>query len=288
MATETIERFDLIRAPMRIGRVRLKVRDLVGVSRFYRDIIGLGVVDEAPGRVTLGVASTPLLDLVGDPTLAPRDPRAAGLFHTAFLLPDRSDLGRWLRFAAERRLTLHGASDHGVSEALYLADPEHNGIEIYADRPTSAWTVSGGQIEMVTEPLDIEDLLDAADGRIWAGMPEGTTIGHLHLQVGDTAAAERFYHDALGLDVTCRYRGASFFGAGGYHHQLAANIWNSRGAGLRPERMAGLDGFEIILGDGAARAALAARAGEGGWEVSDGGDRTTIRDPSGIAVTLRH
>ncbi len=277
--------FDLGAAPMRIGRVRLRVRDIAGVSGFYQDVLGLVPAAQSAGHVVLGAAGTSLLELVGDPGLAPRDRRHAGLFHTAFLMPDRASLARWLGFAAERRIRLHGASDHGVSEAIYLADPEGNGIEVYADRPVSAWRSAGGQIDMPSDPLDLEGLLAAADGP-WTGMPAGSVIGHVHLQVGDTAAAERFYRDLLGCDVTCRYPGASFFGAGGYHHQLAANTWNSRGAGPRPAGMAGLDRVELVVRDGSALSGIQQRAQAASLGIEADGDGAVLRDPWGTAITL--
>lgn len=278
--------FDLSAAPMRIGRVRLRVRDLAGVSGFYQDVLGLVSVGQSDGRVILGATRTPLLELLGDPDLAPLDRRQAGLFHTAFLLPDRASLARWLGFVVQRQVALLGASDHRVSEAIYLADPEGNGIEVYADRPLAAWRSTGGQLDMPSDRLDLQELLDAAGDGAWTGMPAGSVIGHLHLQVGDTAAAERFYRDVLGFDVTCRYRGGSFFGAGGYHHQLAANTWNSRGAGPRADRMAGLDNVELVVGDGAVRGAIEARARHAGLRAEPDGEGTVLRDPWGTAITL--
>lgn len=183
------------------------------MSGFCQEVLGLAPTAEAADdRVTLGAAGTPLLGLVGDPGLAPLDRRAAGLFHTAFLLPNRASLARWLGIAARRQIDLHGASDHRVSEVIYLADPEGNGIEVYADRPVAEWRPVGGQIDMPSDPLDLQDLL-AAGGATWGGMPAGSVVGHAHLQVGDTAAAERFYSDLLGFEVTCRYPGGGFFGA---------------------------------------------------------------------------
>jgi len=232
--------FDMSAAPLRIGTVRLKVRDLDAVSTFYQSVLGLSPIETGNGRITLGTGSTPLLELAGDPSLSPLDPRQAGLFHTAFLMPTRADLARWIAHVAEARVPLQGASDHLVSEALYLADPEGNGIEVYADRPVSRWHGAGGEITMSTDPLDLQDLLKSAEGTEWSGFPEGGSVGHVHLQVGDTGQADRFYRDVLGLDIAARYPGASFYGSGGYHHQLAGNVWNSRRAGRRPEDMAGL------------------------------------------------
>ena len=280
--------FDMTAAPMRIGAVRLKVRDLRAVSAFYQSVLGLTPVATGEARITLGTGGTPLLELVGDPKLAPLDPRQAGLFHTAFLMPTRADLGRWVAHVAEARVPLQGASDHNVSEALYLADPEGNGIEVYADRPVSDWHGESGEIRMSTDPLDVQDLLQNAEGTEWSGFPEAGSVGHVHLQVGDTAEADRFYRDVLGLDIAARYPGASFYGSGGYHHQLAGNVWNSRRAGKRPEGVAGLDAVEIIVRDAADLDAIAARADSAGLASTRNADGLTLHDPWGTALTLRN
>lgn len=235
--------FDMRAAPMRIGRVRLRVRDLAAVSRFYRDVIGLSVLQGGEGPMLLGTVSAPLLELVGDPSLRPRDGREAGLFHVAFLLPHRAELGRWLAFA--------GA--HGV-------------------------------IRMTTDPLDLQDLLAAAGDAPWAGFPRDGCIGHVHLQIGDAAEAGRFYGDVLGLEPTFRMPGARFFGSGGYHHQVAVNEWNSRGAGRRPGNAAGLDAFEVIVREDDRRKAILARAAEAGAPVSNGVRAPAVSDPWGIAI----
>lgn len=284
--TAATDFFDITAAPLRIGTVRLKVRDLNAVSTFYQTVLGLSPVATGDHRISLGTGGTPLLELVGDPGLAPLDPRQAGLFHTAFLMPTRSDLARWVAHASAARVSLQGASDHIVSEALYLADPEGNGIEVYADRPISDWHGESGEIRMSTDPLDLQDLLQSAEGTEWTGFPEAGSVGHVHLQVGDTAEADRFYRDILGLDIAARSPGASFYGGGGYHHQLAGNVWNSRRAGKRPERMAGLDAVEIMVLDAAALAAIAARAnGAGITSIKDTGG-LTLHDPWGTAITL--
>lgn len=278
--------FDMGTAPMRIGKVRLKVRDLDAVSAFYRDVLGLAVMAGDGREAVLGTGRAPLLALQADPALSPRDRRQAGLFHTAFLMPARADLARWLGHAAATGVRLDGASDHLVSEAVYLADPEGNGIEVYADRPVSRWHGADGGIRMATEPLDMHDLLAAGAGTRWTGFPEDGRIGHVHLQVGDTAAADRFYRDVLGFDIAADYPGASFYGSGGYHHQLAGNIWNSRGAAQRPRNMAGLDAVEIVVRDAAGVAAIASRAEGAGIEASRAGEGVTLRDPWGTAITL--
>ena len=284
--TNATDYFDMRAAPMRIGTVRLKVRDLETVSSFYRRILGLAPIAEGKHSVTLGTRETSLLELEGDTTLKPRDPREAGLFHTAFLMPSRADLARWLAHVTEANVPLQGASDHIVSEAIYLADPEGNGIEVYADRPISRWRSSDDTIRMTTKPLDVPDLLKATEGTKWAGFPQYGIIGHVHLQVGDTAAADRFYRDILGFDITTRYPGASFYGSGGYHHQLAANVWNSRGAGRRSHGMAGLDRLEIIVRDGLV-ADIAARARSAGIELTVSAEGMNLTDPWGTTITLR-
>ncbi|MFC3704924.1 VOC family protein [Devosia honganensis] len=286
--TNSTDFFDMSTAPLRVGRVRLKVRDLDAVSSFYRSILGLTQIERDDRRAVLGQDRTPLLVLEADPALVSGDRRQAGLFHTAFLMPTRADLAHWVRYIAEGGVRLQGASDHIVSEAFYLADPEGNGIEVYADRPVSRWRDARGDIRMATEPLDVQDLLAAAQSGGWAGFPENGSIGHVHLQVGDTAAADRFYRDVLGFDIAADYPGASFYGSGGYHHQLAGNIWNSRGAARRPEGMAGLDAVEIIARNAADIETIVARARQAGMEPEAGAEGTLLRDPWGIAITLRH
>ena len=279
--------FDTHAAPLRVGTVRLKVRDLDAVSTFYQSVLGLSAVATSDHRVTLGVGSSPLLVLEGDSSLSPLDPRQAGLFHTAFLMPTRSDLARWVAHVAEARVPLQGASDHIVSEAICLADPEGNGIEVYADRPVSAWLGEAGEIQMSTDPLDLPGLLQSAEGTEWSGFPNNGSIGHVHLQVGGTAEADAFYRDVLGLDIAARYPGASFYGSGGYHHQLAGNIWNSRRVGKRPEGMAGLDAVEILVRSPNDLAAIAARAESAGNASITDTNGLTLHDPWGTAITLR-
>lgn len=228
-ATEALAqplRNEALDAPIHIGAVSLRVRDLAGLTAFYRDSIGLSVLSQDAERVVLGAGGEPLVKLEAG---AQRPSSAAGLFHMAILLPSRRDLGNWLRHAAETGVGLEGASNHLVSEALYLSDPEGNGIEIYRDRSRPEWPrLDGGRLKMATERLDLDALLRDADDRAYAGMPEGTVMGHVHLRVGDVARAEGFYRDALGFEVTVHYPGASFMATGGYHHHVAANTAQPR------------------------------------------------------------
>ncbi|ALN72409.1 hypothetical protein M673_06760 [Aureimonas sp. AU20] len=271
-------------APHRIGRVALTVRDLGAMSAFYSQAVGLELMEGGADVARLGAGGTVFLELRRDPAARQRSAREAGLFHTAFLLPTRADLGAWLGHAGARGVRLQGAADHLVSEAIYLSDPEGNGIEIYADRAPETWRWNGGELEMASDPLDADGLLRAGEVRGWTGFPEGGTVGHVHLQVGALEPADRFYGGLLGFDVTCRYPGASFFGSGGYHHQLAANVWNSRGAGARLQPSTGLTELELLTRPDALDAIRARLPTEAAR--SDEGGRLTLADPWGTAVSL--
>lgn len=228
-----------------ITKLTLTVHDLQKVSDFYQRAVGLRLLSADAATARLGTGTTTLLELRRDPAARMRSRREAGLFHTAFLLPTRGDLARWMRHAAQADIALQGASDHLVSEAIYLADPEGNGIEIYADRPPETWVWRDGMVEMRSDPLDLNVLIQTAGPEPWQGFPDAAIIGHVHLQVGALPEAEDFYAGTLSLPVTCRYPGATFFGANGYHHHIATNIWNSKGAGVRVEPVTGLAEVEI-------------------------------------------
>ncbi|CAM5763340.1 VOC family protein [Bosea minatitlanensis] len=265
-----------------LGRVALTVHDLDGVRSFYEQTVGLHLLRRDGETAELGVGNDVLVELRRDPSARRRSPREAGLFHTAFLLPARADLGQWVRHAAAIRAPLVDASDHAVSEALYLSDPEGNGIEIYADRPASRWRWKDGMVEMPSDPLDVADLAASAGDGTWSGFPEGASVGHVHLQVGAIAPAEAFYAGVLGLAITCRYPGGTFYAADGYHHHIATNIWNSRGAGERSYPSTGLAEIQIRL-DPARTEAVRQRAGDAASVTAAG---ITLRDPWGTPVAL--
>lgn len=279
--------FDMMAAPLRIGAVTLRVRELTKLSDFYQKIMGLQLISETPQEVRLGVAGQVLLILDGNPAFKPLDPREAGLFHTAFLMPDRADLGKWLGYVVENKVPMQGASDHLVSEALYLADPEGNGIEVYTDRPTNRWRDAKGDIKMSTDQLDMQDLFNSANGEKWAGYPENGSIGHVHLQVGSTEMADPFYQGVIGMEITAKYHGASFYGSGGYHHQLAGNIWNSRDAGARNDMMAGLGNFELIARDTVIEDAILETAERTGAQITAGTGFAVLQDPWGTQIVLK-
>jgi catechol 2,3-dioxygenase len=273
---------DAHHAPVHIGAVTLRVNDLAGLTTFYRDAIGLGLIAREAGTATLGVDGVALVRLVEG---GARATSPAGLFHLAILLPSRTALADWVGHAAQTRIALEGASDHLVSEALYLSDPEGNGIEIYRDRPRADWPRRDGAIRMATERLDLDALLREAKDRAYPGMPEGTRMGHIHLRVGDTAQAEAFYAGNLGFDLTVRYPGASFLSSGGYHHHIAGNVWGSRNAAARHAGEIGLDRFELVARDGAEYEAMRARILAAGGE--EGAAGPTIADPWGNWLVLR-
>jgi catechol 2,3-dioxygenase len=291
-----------------LGPVRLAVADQTGVAAFYERAVGLRPLPPADdGTVRLGAGGDPdgrpLVELIADAGAPPRARRSSGLFHLALLVPDRRALAQALRRVAAAGWRLDGASDHLVSEALYLSDPEGNGIELYRDRPRAEWRRDEhGELAMATLPLDLEDLLwELADGagrstdvrELLAapaedpGMPDGTTIGHVHLQVAGLEAAEAFYVGALGFEVTVRgYPGALFVVAGGYHHHLGLNTWASAGGPPADPASRGLRDFAIVLPSAAERDAAAARLADAGQAVGDDGEDALATDPFGIAVRL--
>lgn len=271
-------------APMRIGTVALTVRDLDTVSRFYQQVIGLTPIETGAGLVRLGVGEKALLELRHNPAAPVASRNAAGLFHTAFLVPSRADLAQWLLHAAEQRVPLHGASDHLVSEAIYLADPEGNGIEIYWDRPSETWAWRDGMVAMDTLALDLNALVATVKARDWAGLPAGSIVGHVHLQVGALEPSDHFYADLLGLDVVCRYPGATFLSSGGYHHHIGTNIWNSRGAPVRTEPTTGLADVEIVTDAGTFETVRSRLSSERATEA--GPTRMPLRDPWGTSITV--
>ena len=284
--TATHDAFDIRQSALRIGRVALKVLDLDKVAEFYEKTLGLRRLSASADRVTLGSAKTALLELIATPGAKPRDPNEAGLFHIAFLLSSRAALGAWLAYVIENRLPVQGASDHIVSEAIYLADPEGNGIEVYADSPLSQWHDASGNLLMGTKPLDAEKVVLASQGSTWSGFPDDGLIGHIHLQVGDTDKSETFYRDILGFGLTRQRPGAAFFGSDGYHHHVACNTWNSQGAGMRAVDAAGLASFDILLRLSKEKAAILARASKAGIGIDRDGEAVSINDPWGNRINL--
>jgi catechol 2,3-dioxygenase len=281
-----------IAAATMVATVALTVSDLDRSRAFYETALGLAAHELPDGAVALGVADEPaLVTLHGDSGAPALEPRATGLFHLALLTPSRRELADALARLAGAHWPLSGASDHLVSEALYLNDPDGNGIEIYRDRERSEWrTDDHGQLAMATLRLDLQSLAGELTGAspVPERLPAGTRMGHVHLQVSDIAAAEDFYRGVLGFDVTVRgYPGALFVSAGGYHHHIGLNTWNSAGSAPPAPGAVGLRSFDVRLPDAVELERVLARVSAAGLatEPVDGG--AIVRDPSGNAVALR-
>ncbi len=271
-----------------LGPVHLTVSDLARSLDYYRTAIGLQALEEGGGRATLGAGDRELLVLVEEPGARPAGAHT-GLFHFALLVPERRGLAAWLAHAARDRVPLTGLSDHFVSEALYLTDPDGHGIEIYWDRPRSVWE---GQVaeRMTTLPLDIDDLLrelpDPAS-EPFDGMPAGTVMGHVHLRVAAIPETVVFYRDALGLALMAQLGpSAAFLSAGGYHHHIGANTWQSAGAPPPPPGTAALLHATIVLPDEPERARVLARAESAGHVPKNTDAGPLLTDPSGNRLLL--
>jgi catechol 2,3-dioxygenase len=269
-----------------IGAVHLTISDLNRSIRFYQHHLGFALHRRDDRTAWLGAGGADLLALYQSER-APRVRGATGLYHFAVLVPSRADLARALRRLVDADTAMQGAADHFVSESLYLADPDGNGIEIYRDRPREVWPCADGQLRMGADPLDLDQLLaESGDGDA-AGLAPGTVIGHVHLHVSRLADAERFYVSVLGFALTQRYGpSALFFAAGGYHHHLGANTWAGVGAPPPPTGAIGLRHFDVVLptGDAVADVARRVRAADVPIESVDGG--CLVRDPAGNAMRL--
>ena len=280
-AEESSRQVESLNAPVYPGAPTLVVRDLSRVAAYYEESIGLSRIDADSDTVRLGAGGVVLMVLRRRQDAAQEPPGLAGLYHTAFLVPSRADLGAWLRVAIDTKLPFDGAADHLVSESLYLSDPEGNGIEVYADRPRSGWKWSDKIVEMRNSELDIRGIL--ADGAAVAAassrLPDGTRVGHVHLRVGGIPEAEQFYGQLLGFDITRRREGATFYSTGRYHHHLATNIWESRGSPRRPGTTTGLAILALTAKDGAAFDAAAERMLAAGGKRR--GDTIVRRGPVG-------
>lgn len=251
-------------------------------------MIGLTVMERSARAAKLGTAGIALLVLEARPDAEIEPRNAAGLYHTAFLMPTRKDLARWLVAAASHRVPLSGFADHLVSESVYLDDPEGNGIEVYADRDPSQWQWSEGSVKMAADELDIPDLLSLTNTRVpdYAKAPDGMRIGHMHLRVGDLAQAQNFYHGTIGLDPTRSRNGAAFLSSGRYHHHLGMNVWQSQGAGQRDDQATGLAWFSLVTAKQDLLAAQEERLRKGGAKVTALADGVEAIDPWGTRVRL--
>ena len=285
---------DLLLPPATVpGAPTLRVADVAIMSDYYERAFDLEPVEEGTvGRDlhrVLGRGAVPVMKLLATPELPLPGPHEAGLFHTAFLFPSAAELARTVHLAMRHpRTRFRGAADHLVSEAFYFRDPEGNGVELYADRPREKWLYDGGQIVVATKPLDrrafLREHLDL--DHLERNGSSAARVGHVHLQVGDIEAARPFYVDALGFAITqSRYPGALFASAGGYHHHVALNIWNSRGAGLRAATL-GLGEMVIEVPDRSALEPLRSRLRAHRLEYVDDGEAVTVDDPWGTRIRV--
>lgn len=272
-----------------IGPVSLKVQNLAHLRSFYERIVGLHVHEATADCALLGTETAVLLQLVrgGNGRFLPK---TTGLYHLALRVPSRADLGHWLRHYAQRGAPhWQGGSDHGVSDALYLSDPEGNGIEITSDHPRRRWTFdASGQIVALLHRLDLDALIQAAPQTRWHGLPAGTDVGHVHLKVNNLAAARAFYVDLLGFGVQTAYQNSALFlAAGGYHHHIGLNTWQSLGAAAPPPDAYGLAEVAIRLPDTAVLTPICARLAAAAYPhtIAANGD-CLVQDPAGLALRL--
>jgi catechol 2,3-dioxygenase len=279
---------DKIDPDLVLGPVHLSVGDLGLSERYYREVLGLDFAPGPPGHGTLVAKGRELAHLREIKNARPAPDSSPGLYHFAVLLPSRSDLANFARHMMDGRFRIQGTADHLVSESFYLTDPDGHGIEVYADRPRTAWRWDRNTVRMAVDPLDLKSLLQEPEKVPIreAGLPGGTVLGHVHLRVADLAATQGFYADMLGLDITASLPGALFAAAGGYHHHFGLNVWHSRGGAPAPAESAHLERVEVRLSGPVRLEVLAQRLAElnvpnepiaGGFEV---------RDPSGILLSF--
>lgn len=274
---------------LRLGATHLTVADVDGSIAFYENALGLHLPARDGATAVLGAGGEDLLVLVEEPGAAPAG-RHAGLYHYALLLDSRAELARALQRLAATHTTIDGAADHGVSEAVYLRDPDANGIELYADRPRDAWpapTRPGDGVGMHTLALDLNGLLATVAGEApQAHAGPGMTTGHVHLQVGDVGQGLAFYRDVLGFDLMIDLGSAAFVSAGGYHHHLGFNVWMGRGVTPPPPGTVGLRHWTVLLDSTEELGAVRGRAEAAGVEAVDYDGGFLVRDPWGIGVAF--
>lgn len=268
-----------------VDQISLNVSNLDRSISFYEEILAFKVLENNEREAILSFdGKTPVLTLVVPDNVAPINYRNTGLYHVAYLLPSRKDLADCVFYFINKRIPVQGASDHGVSEAFYLADPDGNGIEIYADRHPDQWRWSGSLVNMVTEPMQIEDLLTERSEEGWKGCPEDTVIGHVHLQVDNLKPIREFYIDLLQFDVVAEYGPqALFISDQKYHHHIALNIWHSSGGNKKKENEVGLNWYSIKMTEDE-REKIKSSLEQAGYMVIEENNRYIVEDPAGITI----
>ncbi|MDC3414053.1 VOC family protein [Aquibacillus sp. 3ASR75-11] len=272
-----------------VGLVHLIVADLDRSLTFYKELIGLQVLEQSEHKVVLTADGfTPLLIIERPENVLDKQRQTTGLYHYALLLPNRSDLGSVLRHFIQNGYPLQGASDHLVSEAIYLADPDGNGIEIYIDRPSNTWSWENGEVIMTTDPLDAEGLLAEGEGKMWEGLPKDTVMGHIHLHVAELDEIKEFYTAGLGFDIANSMYGDQvlFVSTGNYHHHIGLNTWNGVGAPQQPENSVGLRSFSIVLPSEEERKRTIEQLRQIGATISQENETILTQDPSGNWIKL--
>lgn len=266
-----------------VNEVSIKVKNLENALNFYQNIIGFQVLEKTEQKAVLTTnGKTPIVTLEQPDDIIPKPDRTAGLYHFAILLPSRADLSVFLRHLLETGYPL-GAADHYVSEALYLSDPDGNGIEVYRDRPSDEWTWNNGLVDMATEQLDGNGILAESDAP-WTGLPEETLLGHIHLHVNDLKKAEEFYTQGLGFQVVSHYPQAVFLSTGGYHHHIAINTWQGAGAQAPPKNSVGLHWYSLVYPNEAARENAVQQLQQIGAEVKEEEGFYVTADPAGNQI----
>lgn len=268
-----------------VSDVTINVMDINQSIAFYEKIIGFQLLEKTESEAVLTAdGKTPLLTLTVPNNVLPKEERTTGLYHFAILLPTKADLGDFLNHVLANNIQI-GAADHLVSEALYLNDPDGNGIEVYHDRPSSEWNWQGGEVAMATDPLDGNGLLAAGKGK-WTGLPNRTVIGHIHLHVDDLERAKDFYVNGLGFKVATNLPGALFIASENYHHHIGLNVWNGAGAKTPLQNSVGLHMYRLMLPNESERQTIIRRLETQGATVTQRDDNVETIDPAGNKIQL--
>ncbi|MDR7870732.1 MAG: VOC family protein [Tissierellaceae bacterium] len=272
-----------------VNEIVLKVTDIDRSIDFYTKIMGFSILKKNGKDATLTADGfNPILTLIEPEDVIPKVPKRTGLYHFAVLLPSRYDLGLFLKNIRDEWYPIIGGADHGVSEAIYLEDPDDNGIEVYRDVAESEWDRSGDRINMVTEPLNYDELIAESGEDKWDKTPLDTIIGHIHLHVGDLDKARRFYCDGLGFDLTMEAgSSAIFLSTGGYHHHIGLNVWNGRNADPLPDNSVGMKYYTLQFPDKRSREEIINNLENLGYEVIKDDKDTFTKDPSSNLIKLK-
>lgn len=271
-----------------VQELTLKVKDLKRSIKFYKEIMGFTVIHQEEEKVVFSVnGKDPILTLITFNSIQGLESRKTGLYHFAILLEKRTDLAKFIRHLIKSNFPLPGAADHHVSEALYFNDPDGNGIEVYYDRSSEDWIWKDGEVHMVTDQVDFNDIMSTLDNTVWEKAPSTTVLGHIHLHVRDLNESEKFYKDLLGLDVVCRYGGqALFLSFNKYHHHIGLNTWNGLGAPAPSENSVGLESYKLVYGTNDLLQSAIKRLEEVNYPITKEGNSFIVKDPSSNKLIL--